>query len=65
VLTLMGTHGANVLDVAHTRITGALELGDVEVALTLETRGPAHSTELLGALRAAGHVAVDDEGRRM
>jgi threonine dehydratase len=64
VLTLMGTHGANVLDVAHTRITGALELGDVEVALTLETRGPEHSAELLDALREAGHVTVDDTARR-
>ena len=64
VLTLMGTHGANVLDVAHTRITGALELGDVEVALTLETRGPEHPAELLDALREAGHVTVDDTARR-
>ncbi|GAA2539635.1 threonine ammonia-lyase [Pseudonocardia hydrocarbonoxydans] len=64
VLTLMGTHGANVLDVAHTRITGALELGDVEVALTLETRGPEHSAELLDVLREAGHVTVDDTARR-
>ena len=59
ILGLMATHGANVLDVAHTRIAGALALGDVEVALTLETRGPEHCTELVRVLRAAGHVAVD------
>ncbi|MBW0089960.1 threonine ammonia-lyase [Pseudonocardia sp. KRD-184] len=64
VLTLMGTRGANVLDVAHTRITGALELGDVEVALTLETRGPEHSAELVSALRGAGHVVFDMPGGR-
>lgn len=59
ILGLMATHGANVLDVAHSRIAGTLPLGDVQVALTLETRGPEHSTELVTALREAGHVTVD------
>ncbi len=59
ILGLMATHGANVLDVAHTRIAGTLALGDVEVALTLETRGPEHCTELVRVLQAAGHVTVD------
>ncbi|MHA6780353.1 threonine ammonia-lyase [Pseudonocardia saturnea] len=59
ILAVMATHGANVLDVAHTRIAGTLALGDVEVSLTLETRGPEHCTELVGVLRAAGHVTVD------
>ena len=58
LLTLMGSLGANVVDVEHSRITSALPLGDVEVALTLETRGPEHCTELVDALRGAGHVIV-------
>jgi len=58
ILAVMAKHGANVLDVAHTRIAGTLELGDVEVALTLETRGPEHCAELVDVLRAAGHVTV-------
>ncbi len=63
-LGLMATHGANVLDVAHTRIAGTLALGDVEVALTLETRGPEHCAELVQALHGAGHAVLDAHGTR-
>ncbi|MHA6627058.1 threonine ammonia-lyase [Pseudonocardia sichuanensis] len=58
LLALVGSLGANVLDVAHSRIAGSLPLGDVEVALTMETRGPEHCTELVDALRSAGHVVA-------
>ena len=60
LLALVGARGANVVDVAHSRITGTLPLGDVEIELTLETRGPEHCTELVDALRGAGHVVVPD-----
>jgi threonine dehydratase len=55
LLALIGGHGANVIDVAHSRLSGALPLGDVDVDVTLETRGPEHCEELVAALRAAGH----------
>jgi threonine dehydratase len=55
LLALVGSLGANVLDVAHSRISRTLPLGDVEVALAMETRGPEHCTKLVEALRAAGH----------
>ena len=55
LLTLVGNSGANVVDVAHSRIEGNLTLGEAVVALSLETRGPLHSTELLAALGAAGY----------
>jgi threonine dehydratase len=55
LLGLIGAHGANVIDVAHSRLSGALPLGDVDVDVTLETRGPEHCEELVAALRAAGH----------
>jgi threonine dehydratase len=58
LLALIGEHGANVLDVSHSRISGAIPLGDVDVSLALETRGPEHCTELVDALRAAGHTVV-------
>jgi threonine dehydratase len=58
MLALVGARGANVVDVAHSRITGALPLGDVEVALVLETRGPEHCVELVEALRSAGHAVL-------
>ncbi len=58
LLGRLGTLGANVLDVAHTRIGGALALGEVEVDLTLETRGPEHQERLLAALRDGGYTVV-------
>jgi threonine dehydratase len=60
LLTLIGEQGANVLDVAHSRISGALSLGDVDVAVSLETRGPEHVAQVVDALRAAGHSIQRD-----
>ena len=59
LLTLIGEQGANVLDVAHSRISEALPLDEVDVAVSLETRGPQHSAALVGALWAAGHRVVE------
>ena len=47
--------GANVVDVAHSRIAGSLAIGEVVVALSLETQGPQHQEELLADLDAAGY----------
>jgi threonine dehydratase len=58
LLGLVGTLGANVVDVAHTRIDGALALGEVEVALTLETRGPEHRERLLATLADGGYTVL-------
>ncbi|HZN72634.1 MAG TPA: threonine ammonia-lyase [Micromonosporaceae bacterium] len=58
LLTLIGEHGANVLDVEHKRHDPRLRLGEVEVALSVETRGAEHSDRLLQALRAAGYETV-------
>jgi threonine dehydratase len=56
LLGLVARLGANVLDVEHSRTTSHLDLGEVEVALTVETRGAEHRVELLAALGAAGHA---------
>jgi threonine dehydratase len=64
LLTLIGSRGANVLDVDHSRISTALSLGDVEVALRLETRGPEHCAELVAALGEAGHLVTEVAGAR-
>jgi threonine dehydratase len=50
--------GANVLDVGHSRISGVLALGEVEVDLNLETRGPDHRTAVATALKAAGYTLL-------
>jgi threonine dehydratase len=58
LLTRIGELSANVLDVAHSRISGALALGDVEVELNLETHGPDHCTQVVTELRAAGYTVL-------
>ncbi len=58
LLTEIGSLGANVLDVAHSRVTGTLGVGEVQVSLALETRGEGHRAELLAALRDAGHTVT-------
>jgi threonine dehydratase len=65
LLTQIGGQGANVLDVAHSRISGALPLGEVDVAVSLETRGPEHIAELEAALRAAGHLVTENDPARL
>jgi threonine dehydratase len=47
---------ANVLSVEHERTTPRLDLGEVEVAVHLETRGPEHEQHVVAALTAAGYA---------
>jgi threonine dehydratase len=54
VLNKVSELGANVVDVEHSRISGALAIGEVDVALNLETRGPEHCAELGRELQSAG-----------
>ncbi|MGH3980666.1 MAG: threonine ammonia-lyase [Pseudonocardiaceae bacterium] len=60
MLVRVGELGANVVDVAHSRIGGGLALGDVEVALSLETRGPQHCGQLVADLGSVGYRVVAD-----
>ncbi|MFC5993882.1 threonine ammonia-lyase [Pseudonocardia hispaniensis] len=62
LLALIGAHGANIVDIEHTRISGALSLGDVDVAVSMETRGPDHCRTLIRALREAGHPVSEVTG---
>ncbi|MGB9376577.1 MAG: threonine ammonia-lyase [Mycobacteriales bacterium] len=55
LLALLAELGANVLDVEHQRTGPNLHLGEVEVALSVETRGDEHSAAVLAALREAGY----------
>ncbi|SFM96867.1 threonine dehydratase [Pseudonocardia ammonioxydans] len=58
LLARVGTLGANVTDVAHSRISGALRVGEVDVELSLETRGPEHRDTIVAGLREAGHAVT-------
>ncbi|MBV1849595.1 threonine ammonia-lyase [Catellatospora tritici] len=55
LLSLIAEQRANVLDVAHQRHDPGLHLGEVEVDLSVETRGAEHSDRLVNALTAAGY----------
>lgn len=52
ILTQIAEYGGNVVDVWHERHNPRLRVGEVEVALSVETRGGEHSDQLLDALRA-------------
>lgn len=58
VLSEVSALGANVLDVEHSRISGALALGEVDVSLNLETRGPEHCATVSAELQHAGYVVL-------
>ena len=45
---------ANVTGVDHTRVGGALSMGDVSITIDMETKGKDHSHEVLEALQAEG-----------
>ncbi len=61
LLAELGRTGASVLDVVHSRTGAWLAIDEVEVLLTLETRGPVHRDEVLTALADVGYVVrVED-----
>jgi threonine dehydratase len=46
--------GANVLEVAHQRAFADISVGEVEIVMQLETRGPQHVERVLGSLAEGG-----------
>lgn len=56
-----GTH-ANVVEVMHTRHGRGMQISEVEIDISVETRGPAHRAEVVETLRRAGYdpVVLDD-----
>jgi len=55
MLSLIAETRANVADVEHRRHDPRLGFGEVEVTLSVETRGPEHSGELVAKLRSVGY----------
>lgn len=58
LLALLAEQGANVLDVEHQRTGPRLHLGEVEVAVSVETRGTEHCDQVLTALRRTGYPLI-------
>ncbi len=59
VLSVLAGVGANVLEVEHERTATRLDLGQVEVFVVLETRGPDHARSVVGALEQAGFAVSE------
>ena len=55
LLSEIGGSGANVMEVAHERISPTLAMDEVDVTLQLETRGREHSQQVLARLRDLGY----------
>jgi threonine dehydratase len=55
LLSAIADQRANVVDVAHSRQSPRLNFGEVEVALSVETRGADHSAALIAVLRSCGY----------
>jgi threonine dehydratase len=55
--------GANIIDVDHRRQDPRLRLGEVEISMSVETRGAAHADRLTSALRAAGYTVAVSPSR--
>ncbi|MFE2635585.1 threonine ammonia-lyase [Streptomyces scopuliridis] len=58
MLGVLSVADANVLDVSHVRTDPRLGLTEADVELHLETKGPAHCTEVAAALREAGYTIL-------
>ncbi|MBR22428.1 MAG: threonine ammonia-lyase [Leifsonia sp.] len=52
---IVASQNANVVEVLHTRHGTGLQISQVELELHIETRGPEHADQVLGALREAGY----------
>lgn len=56
LLALLRDLSASVVDVIHSRVSGELRLGEVQVTVSLETKGPDHQAEVREALSGAGYL---------
>lgn len=59
ICQIVADTGANIMDVAHNRAFGKLEVGGVELDLILETRGHDHIQQLLSVFHYEGINAVE------
>jgi threonine dehydratase len=55
LLTELGEAGANILEVAHERISPTLDIDEVEVRIQMETRGEPHAEQVVTRLRECGY----------
>lgn len=56
LLELLRDHGASVIDVVHSRLADDLYLDEVQVTVSVETRGHDHQRDVREALSRAGFL---------
>ncbi|GAA2490536.1 threonine ammonia-lyase [Winogradskya humida] len=62
LLSEIARHRVNIVDIVHTRHNPHLNFGEVEVQLSVETRGPDHTNTLIGSLRDSGYLVTPLSG---
>ncbi|MDY3048373.1 MAG: threonine ammonia-lyase [Rothia sp. (in: high G+C Gram-positive bacteria)] len=55
---IISEHDANVTGVDHTRLGGALSMGDVSITIDMETKGADHCKEVIAALEEQGYQPI-------
>jgi threonine dehydratase len=60
VATIVGAAGANIEEIEHQRAFTTLPVQNAQLEMVLQTRGPEHIQEVLGALHQAGLAAEID-----
>lgn len=58
ISSIISSMDANVTGVDHTRVGGALSMGDVSITINMETKGNGHCEEVLAALTDAGYQPI-------
>jgi threonine dehydratase len=53
---ILAQHRANIVETSYDRAYYGVNLGDTAIDITMETKGPDHIAELLGALDVAGYA---------
>jgi threonine dehydratase len=56
VTGILAEHRANIVETSYDRAYHNVNLGDTAIDITMETRGPEHIAELIGALAASGYT---------
>jgi threonine dehydratase len=59
---IIASHSANILDVAHDRLSLDLPVGKTRVVFTVETRGLGHFEEILADLTQKGFKVKKRKG---
>jgi threonine dehydratase len=56
VSSVIADANANVVEVLHTRHNGGMPIGEVQLDISVETRGPAHRDQVIARLEASGYA---------